>query len=255
MGAPRTTHHVRPLLAALGLVGVIPGCSRPATAPLRIAVASNFTGATEALVAAYRRGGGDSVAVSSGSTGMLYTQVTNGAPFDLFLAADTDRPARLETEHRAVPGSRITYAVGRLVLWSPDPGLVDSTGAVLTGARFRHLAIANPILAPYGAAARAVLERLGLWQRLQPRLVTGENIAQAWQFVRSGNAELGFVALAQVMAADDHGSRWLVPDSLHPPIAQQAVMLRETPAARAFLTFLRSDTARAILRQNGYDLP
>jgi molybdate transport system substrate-binding protein len=191
-----------------------------------------------------------------GSTGKHYAQIRNGAPFDAFFAADADRPMRLEQEVRIVPGSRFTYAIGQLVLWSPDAGLVDPGGAVLQSDRFRHLAIANPDLAPYGAAARSVLQALGLWDALAPKLVRGENIGQTFQFVISGNAELGFVARSQLEAPGraPAGSSWPPPRDLYPPIEQQAVLLRDSPASRAFLAFMRA-RARAIVRAYGYDSP
>lgn len=195
--------------------------------------------------------------LSSGSTGKHYAQIHHGAPFDLFLAADRERPERLEREGRAVPGTRFTYALGRLVLWSPDPELVDDQGAVLQSGGFRHLAIANPRLAPYGRAARQLLQGRGLWQRLQPRLVRGENIGQAFQFVRSGNAELGLVACSQLFGPGGElgGSRWLVPEGLYAPIEQQALLLRDTSAGRALLRYVRGPAGRAIIRRYGYALP
>ena len=174
-----------------------------------------------------------------------------------FLAADEERPALLEEKGAALPGTRFTYAVGRLMLWSPRNDLVDPEAEVLKKDGFRHLAVANPRLAPYGLAAQNVLESLGLWQILQPRLVRGENIGQTFQFVFSGNAELGFVALSQYLGLDParRGSVWLVPESMHAPIRQQAVLLVDDPIARAFLEFLQSPAAREVIRDHGYGLP
>jgi len=190
-----------------------------------------------------------------GSTGKLYAQIVNGAPFDVFLAADVERPARLEADGRAVPGCRFTYALGRLALWSRDATRVDDAGEVLRSAEFNRLAIANPRLAPYGRAAREALLALGLWEALQPRLVLGENIAQTHVFVYTGNADLGFVAWSQILAGGAGGSHWLVPAALHEPVEQQAVALRDNGPVRAFVDFLRSPDARQIIREFGYDTP
>jgi len=241
-----------PLIAvAIGLL------SAPAHAGsggnLRIAVAANFAPTLEQLAEDFRRQRPLAVTLVPGSTGKHYAQIRHGAPFDAFFAADAARPERLEQEGRIVPGSRFTYALGCLALWSPDPDRIDADGRVLAGDGFRRLAIANPRLAPYGRAAREVLEGLGLWSRLQPRLVRGENIAQAFQYVASGNAELGFVARSQVV--DRPGSRWLPAPVSHAPIVQQAVLLRDSEAGRAFLDFVRSPAARARIRAAGYGLP
>jgi molybdate transport system substrate-binding protein len=226
-------------------------------AEIRVAVASNFADAVEAISARFEARGGDKVTLIVGSTGKLYAQIRHGAPFDAFFAADADRPRLLEDEGAAVPGSRFTYAVGRLVLWSPSPGYVDPAGEVLREGDFRYLAIANPKLAPYGRAAQEVLERRGLWQALQGRTVRGENVGQAFQFVRSGNAELGLVAWSQVSRPGEPtaGSWWEVPQALYAPIEQQAVLLRDDAAARAFLAFVRGEEGRAIIRTYGYGTP
>jgi molybdate transport system substrate-binding protein len=224
---------------------------------VRIAVASNFRPAMTAAAARFEESSGHRIVLIPGSTGKHYAQIVNGAPFDAFFAADSRRPRLLESERRIVPGSRFTYAIGTLVLWSPTESLVDPAGAVLRTATFDHLAIANPELAPYGAAARQVLQALGLWEALAGRLVRGENINQAFQFVVSGNAQLGFVARAQLVNPDRarHGSAWEPPQSLYDPIAQQAVLLRDSPAARAFMSFMRSQEAGALVRRYGYDVP
>ncbi len=237
----------------MGLVVALVLC-RPSSADgVTVAVASNFRETAQVLAAEFERRSGHRVRLAFGSTGRHYAQIVHGAPFAVFLAADDERPARLEREGRAVAGSRFTYALGRLVLWSPRPGRVDGAGRVLEEGGFRRLALANPRLAPYGRAAREVLRRRGLWRRLRPRLVMGENVAQALQFVHSGNAGLGFVALAQVR--DAGGSRWEVPAQEYTPIRQQAVLLEERPAARGFLEFLRSPAGRDIIRAHGYHLP
>ncbi len=239
------------------LLVIVSGCCRalPA-AELHVAAASNFSPVLEALIPDFAARTGHRVIVSYGASGTLYAQIRNGAPFAVLLSADAQRPQRLEAEGLAVPGSRFTYALGRLVLWSPSPQRVDAAGKVLAGGEYRFLAIANPDTAPYGAAARAVLEALGLWPAVQGRLVQGENIGQTFQFVASGNAELGFVALSQTIGHG--GSRWVVPPDLYPPIGQQAVLLtagRDNPAARAFLDFLQSETARQQIAGAGYGLP
>lgn len=226
-------------------------------AEVRVAVAANFVGTLDALGKAFQAGSGHTLLVSSGSTGKLYAQIRNGAPYDVLLAADAEHPQRLEQERLAVPGSRFTYARGQLVLWSRDPGRVDADAKVLRTGSFRHLAIANPLTAPYGTAAQQALQHLGLWQTLAPRLVRGEDIGQTFQFVQSGNAELGFVALTQIqqLKAGARGSWWLVPANLYDPIEQQGVLLaraKDNAAARAFLAFLQGQRAREIIQANGY---
>ena len=224
---------------------------------VHIAVASNFTATMRMLAERFEQQSGHSVVLLPGSTGKHYAQIMNGAPFDAFFAADAERPALLEANGRIIPGSRFTYAIGKLVLWSPDPEFVDRDGAVLDRGTFRRLAIANPRLAPYGRAAQQVLEARELWQPLQPKLVRGENIAQAFQFIASGNAELGFVALSQLIqtGGDMSGSWWQVPRHLHAPIEQQAVLLSNSIAALELMTFMKSEAAHAVIRGFGYGIP
>ncbi len=233
------------------LAGDVPG--REA----RVAVAANFVPALRALAEAFEARYGGRIGIVVGSTGKLYAQIHHGAPFDALFAADERRPALLEAENRARPGSRFSYAIGRLALWSPQAGRVDSAGRVLGEGRFRHLAIANPKLAPYGRAAQQVLEGRGLWQSLRARLVRGENVGQALQFVRSGNAELGFVALSQIQRPGQvvAGSHWVVPEDLYAPIVQQAVLLTNNPLAADFLYFVQGAEGRDIIRSFGYQLP
>jgi molybdate transport system substrate-binding protein len=226
---------------------------------VQVAVAANFAGPMEKLAAQFQKDTGHKAVVASGATGKFYAQIRNGAPFEVLLSADDETPARLEAEGQAVAKSRFTYAVGRLVLWSAKANYVDATGAVLKTGDFTHLAIANPKTAPYGAAATAVIDKLGLTARLQPRLVQGENIAQAFQFASTGNAELGFVAQAQVWRDGKFtaGSGWIVPATMHAPIRQDAALLirgAKNPAAQALLDYLRTDKAKALIRAYGYEV-
>lgn len=219
-----------------------------------VAVAANFAATAEEIGELFTEATGHTVMYSFGATGQLYTQITHGAPFDVFLAADDVHPARLEAEGLTVPGSRFSYASGKLVLWSADPAMIDPEGAVLRSGAFDRLAIANPETAPYGTAAVEVLKALGVYEALQPKIVQGSSIAQAHQFVATGNAQLGFVALAQVIF-DETGSRWIVPEALYTPIVQDAVLLKKgdaNEAARAYLHFLRSPEAVAIIQRYGY---
>jgi molybdate transport system substrate-binding protein len=211
------------------------------------------------IAAAFEQDTGHKAVLSFGSTGKFYAQIKNGAPFQVLMSADDETPARLEIEGATVAGTRFTYATGRLVLWSKQAGLVDDKGTVLRGASFEHIAIADPKLAPYGAAALEALTKLGLLQVLQPKFVLGENIAQAYQFVLTGNAALGFVALSQVMAEGKlrEGSAWVVPANLHKPIQQDAVVLsggKDNPAATALMAYLKGEKVRAIIRAFGYEL-
>ena len=239
------------LLAALAA----PACAR--AGEVRVAVAANFAEPAREIARRFEQRTGHRATLSFGSSGQFYAQIANGAPFDVFLSADAERPRRLEAAGLAAPGSRFTYAVGRLVLWSRDPGRVDGEGRVLARGGFEKLAIADPTAAPYGRAAMETLRALGLHERVRGRIVQGASITQAYQFVRTGAAELGFVALSQVVS-EKGGSRWLVPARLHAPIHQQAVLLRAAarkPAARAFADFLKSDEARAVVRTYGYEVP
>ncbi len=228
-------------------------------AEVSVAVAANFTAPMQKIATAFERDTGHKALLAFGSTGRFYAQIRNGAPFQVLLAADDKTPARLEQEGLGVAGSRHTYAVGRLVLWSRQPARVDDKGDVLKTGRFERLALADPKLAPYGAAAVEVLHGLGLLQALAPKFVQGENIAQAYQYVATGNAELGFVAMSQVFADGKlvQGSAWPVPARLHTPIRQDALLLRtgkDKAAALALMAYLRSDKARAIIRSFGYDV-
>lgn len=243
----------------LSIVIVFPLVSAAHAGEVTVAVAANFAAPMQQIAAEFEQDSGHKVSLSFGGTGKFYAQIRNGAPFQVLLAADDETPARLEQEGMGVAGSRFTYAIGRLVLWSARPGFVDSKGAVLNTGRFNKLALANPKLAPYGFAAIETLTRLGLLTSLQPRFVQGENIAQAWQFASTGNADLGFVARSQVMKEGviGSGSAWLVPDSLHAPLRQDALLLargKGQPAAEALLKYLKSNKARVIVKSYGYDL-
>lgn len=224
-----------------------------------VAVATNFAEALEYLQADFERTFPHSLAVTAGSTGKLYAQIRNGAPFDVFLAADHARPALLEEQGLAEDQSRFTYAIGRLTLWSPTPGLISMDGReILDSGNFRKLAVANSDLAPYGRATREVLVALGLLEKLSTRVVTGENIGQTRALVATGNAELGFVALAYVLSPRNNspGSRWDVPQTLHAPIRQDAILLNHASsntAARDFLHYLKSTAARELIRSYGYE--
>jgi molybdate transport system substrate-binding protein len=229
-------------------------------ADVQVAVAANFARPLQRIGELFAAATGHQLKVSSGATGKFYSQIVAGAPFEVLLAADDDTPARLVAEGHAVAGTRFTYAIGRLVLWSARPGVVDAQGAVLADARIGHVAIANPKTAPYGAAALQVLTSRGLAEALAPRLVTAESIAQAYQFVATGNAQIGFVALSQLRAPGKPagGSMWLVPQHLHHELKQGAVLLaagRNNPAARELLAFLRAEAAQTIIREHGYGLP
>lgn len=235
------------------LVGVKPVMAEQ----LSVAVAANFTAAVKVIAGEFEKQTSHSVMLSFSSTGKHYAQIKNGAPFALFLAADTRRPMLLEKEKIAVPGSRYTYAQGRIVLWSPKPGFVDGEGKVLGSGDLDYLAIANPKLAPYGKAAQEVLETKALWTVLQDRIVRGENISQTFQYVDSGNADAGFIAYSQIRQPGRKikGGYWLVPQNLYSPIEQQVVMLKDTAASRQFWTFLKSDPAKRIIKGFGYGIP
>lgn len=224
---------------------------------VQVAVAANFTAPLQAIAADFEKATGHKVVAAYGATGQFYTQIKNGAPFEVFLAADDTTPARLETEGDTVKGSRFTYAIGTLALWSAKTGYVDDNGQALKDNAFRHLSIANPKAAPYGLAATQVLDKLGLTSQVKSKIVEGQNITQAYQFVSTGNAELGFVALSQVYKDGklSSGSAWIVPAQLHDPIKQDAVILgkgRDNPAATALMDYLKGPQAATILQAYGY---
>jgi molybdate transport system substrate-binding protein len=223
---------------------------------LRIAVACNFSSTLQTLASQFEQESDHEIDLIFGSSGKLYAQIINGAPFDAFFSADVLRAERLEQEGRIQPGSRFSYAYGQLVLWSPDPAQIDPELSVLSEPNFRHLAIANPSLAPYGLAAQQVLQKLSVWTSLQSHIVRGENIGQTYQFIHSGNAELGFVALSQLEPADlKQGSYWQVPEALYAPIEQQAVQLSAKSPVRDFLHYVQSADSKTVIQQSGYRTP
>jgi molybdate transport system substrate-binding protein len=248
-------HRIRVLIVSTLLAAVLIS-GRLAAEEVRIAVAANFTDVTRQIVPLFKQATGHTTRISYGSTGMLFSQIENGAPFDLFLAADTRRPIKAETEGLAVPGSRFIYARGKLVLWSAHQSAFAAGETFLKQGEFAHVAIANPATAPYGLAARQVMVHLGVWQTLQPRLVRGDSIAQTFQFVATRNADIGFVADSQVRAwKNTPGTTWIIPEDYYEPIDQAAVLLRRgenNPAARAFLEFLKRDSTRAVIERFGY---
>lgn len=245
----RTLLFVAGLLAALSVQA----------AEVNVAVASNFTAPMNAIAAEFAKDTGHRAKLSFGSSGRFYAQIKSGAPFQVVLSADDKIPAQLEREGDARGGSRFTYAIGALALWSGDPKRVDGKGEVLRRGGYARLAIANPKLAPYGKAAIETLASLGILDAVRAKFVQGENIAQTHQFVASGNAELGFVALSQIMqdGQPGSGSAWIVPDTLHAPIRQDAVLLvsgQDNPAAEALMGYLKSDKVRALIKSYGYRL-
>lgn len=244
---------IRTLAIGAGLICIAFGTAQ--AAQTNVAVAANFTDAAKEIAAAFRQKTGHDAVLSFGASGQFYTQITQGAPFQVFLSADDSRPAKLVEDGLAVPGSRFTYAIGKLVLWSKSPGVVAGA-ETLKAASFAKLSICNPAAAPYGAAAVEAMKALKLYEQLQPKLVEGATITQAYQFVETGNAEVGFVALSQ-LAGSDTGSRWVVPQDLYRPIRQDAVLLKSgagNDAANAFIGFLRGPEARAIIEKYGYVL-
>ncbi len=256
--SPRADHRaqVLRLIVLTTLLAIAPALACAAEA--RVAVAANFSAVAQRLAQQYQQQSGNQIRLSSASTGSLYAQITQGAPFDVFLSADASTPQRLVQEGFAVRASLFTYATGRLALWSRQPDKVVDGEALLRSGKFKNLAIANPQLAPYGAAAREVLQHLDRWDVVQAKLVIGENVGQGTQFVLTGNAEVGLLPLSLTLAAQRQvgGSFWPVPQAWHRPIRQCAVLLtrgRENVAAKGFLKYLASDAARQLVREQGYD--
>ncbi len=253
----RTATRVLPALLLATFAALLATAPKVRADEVSVAVAANFAGPLAKIGEGFTSATGHTLKVSAGSTGKFYSQINAGAPFEILIAADDETPKRLIAEGLAVKGSNFTYAIGRLVLWSAQPGYVDDQGAVLAAGKFMHLAIANPKLAPYGQAAMEVLKARGPADAIAPKLVTAESIAQAYQFVATGNAELGFVALSQVPPPGKPaaGSYWLVPASLYGEIRQNAVLLKtgeKNPAAAALLAYLKSAPAKAVIQAYGY---
>lgn len=240
------------------LVALVATVSNAQADEISVAVAANFTAPMKQIAEVFEKETGHKIQAAFGATGKFYAQIKNGAPFDVLLAADDETPTKLVKENAAVAGSQFTYAMGKLVLWSAKPAIVDQAGEVLKKGGFDHIAFANPKLAPYGAAAVETLKSMGVYDTLQPKVVTGESIAQTHQFVSSGNALLGFVALSQVLKDGKiEGSSWVVPAKLYSPIRQDAVILEKgkgKPAAEALMKFLKADKAKAIIQSYGYEL-
>jgi len=241
------------------LFAALLGVSLAQTAELKLAVASNFVQPAKDIAAEFEKVSGHTVSITPGATGKFYAQIVNGAPFDILLAADDEIPAKLEKEARAVTGTRFTYATGRLVLWSPKADFVDDGGQVLKSGKFAYLAMANPKVAPYGLAAVQAMQKMGVLSALEPKVVQGENIAQTYQFVVTGNAQLGFVALSQVFQNGKlkSGSGWIVPENLHDKLRQDAIVLnagKGSAAATAFMDYLKSEKVKKIISSYGYQL-
>jgi len=242
--------------AALAVTAAVPARA----AEVLVAVAANFAEVVDELKPAFEKSSGHRLQATTGSTGKLYAQIKAGAPFQILLSADAKTPELLESENAGVPGSRFTYAIGKLMLWSSNPSRIVADGAAaLTASDVRHIAIANPDLAPYGAAAREVLQALGLWDKLKSKIVMGQNIGQTHSMIATGNAQLGFIALSAVLSprATDQGSRWDVPQNLFKPIRQDAILLgagRGNDAAVAFLAFLKTPEARDVIERYGYGI-
>lgn len=249
----------RPMLFVIAMVVWMLGLPlQVLAAEVHVAVAANFTAPMKIIARNFERDTGHKAVLSLGATGQLFAQIRNGAPFAVLLAADGETPIKLEKEGLGVAGSRFTYATGRLVLWSKKPGFVDAQGEVLRSGRFDKIALANPKLAPYGAAARETLNKLGLLEQLGAKIVEGSNITQTFQFIASENADLGFVALSQVFENGTirEGSAWVIPGSMHAPIQQDAVLLnlgKDNPAALALLKYLKGEQAKMVIRSFGYE--
>lgn len=233
-------------------------CMAPVLADeVQVAVAANFSAPIEEIGKAFRKATGHQLKISTGASGKFYAQISHGAPFLVFLSADEEKPAQLEKEGLAVQGTRFTYAIGKLALWSADPALIDAKGKVLGKNQFNKIAMANPKTAPYGEAAMETLNALQLKRQIEPKIVMGENISQTYQFVATANAALGFVALSQITKDNKMigGSAWVVPEKLYSPINQDAVLLvhgKDSVAARQFLVFLKGDEALKVIKSYGY---
>ena len=246
----------QPILLAMSLAALLLFARPVHAAQAKIAIAANFAVAAKAIAVQFERDTSHQAVLIFGSTGKLYAQIYHGAPFDVFLAADQVRPQKTISQGLAIPGTQFTYAQGKIVLYSADPDLVDAVAKVLVRGKFSKLAIANPKTAPYGLAAKQVLKKLGLYDRLASKIVRGENIAQTYQFIMTGNAQLGFIAASQVVNMKS-GSKSPIPEQLYAPIKQDGVLLKHganNKAAIAFLHYLKGEKARAILTKYGYGI-
>lgn len=255
MGFPSTSVAFKSLIGMLAALAM----GSAFADEVQVAVAANFTAPIQVIAKDFEQDTGHKLVASFGATGQFYTQIKNGAPFEVFLSADDTTPAKLEQEGESVKGSRFTYAIGTLALWSAKEGYVDDKGEVLKGNTFEHLSIANPKAAPYGLAATQVLDKLGVTAATKPKIVEGQSITQAYQFVSTGNAELGFVALSQIYKEGKltSGSAWIVPANLHEPIKQDAVILnkgKDNAAAKALIEYLKGPKAAAVIKSFGYQL-
>lgn len=247
------------MIRKIALLSIVLASSSLQAAEVRVAVATNFAQPLKTIATEFEKETGHKLSITPGATGKLYAQITNGAPFEVLLAADDETPARLEKEGKAIIGTRFTYATGRLVLWSAQTDLVDEGGTILKTGSFQYLAIANPKVAPYGVAAVQTMQKLGVLSQLESKIVQGENIAQTQQFVFTGNAQLGFLALSQVVENGKlkSGSAWIVPENLHEKLRQDAVLLnpgKNSVAATALLEFMKTDKVRKIIASYGYQL-
>jgi molybdate transport system substrate-binding protein len=249
---------LRDLSAATLVLNII--CTPVYAAEVNAAVAANFAAPMERIALLFHKESGHNVKINAAASGKLYTQIKGGATYDVFLSADEELPKRLQQEGLAISGSRFVYATGRLVLWSTQPSLVDNKASVLNNGNFENLAIANPLYSPYGITAKETLTKLTMWNATQKKLKKGEDVTQTYQLAASERTELAFLPLSQIMhdGKVTTGSWWLVPQELHTPIKQSAVLLtatKEPDAAKALLSFLKSDKAKAVMRGFGYELP
>jgi molybdate transport system substrate-binding protein len=247
---------MKPLHRTIATLALIMSITTSA-AEVKVAVAANFAQTMKEISTVFEKDTGHKLAITQGSTGKLYAQISQGAPFEVFLSADDETPEKLINEGKAIAGTRFTYAIGRLALWSPNPDLVNEGGQVLKTDKFRYVAIANARVAPYGRAAVQVMQKLGVLSSIEPRVVQGESITQTFQFVSTGNAQLGFVALSQITENGKlkSGSAWIVPENMHEQLRQDAVLLnpgKDSAAATSFLNFLKSDKAKTIITAHGY---
>lgn len=231
--------------------------SNAQAAELKVAVASNFVNVLKEIAVEFQKDAGHQLAITPGATGKFYAQINNGAPFDVFLSADDETPRKLAQEGKAIASSQVTYAIGRLALWSPNPEMVDKNADILKTDKFKFIAIANAKVAPYGQAAVQTMQKLGVLTKIEPRIVQGESIAQTYQFVSTGNAQLGFVALSQILENGKikAGSAWIVPEEMHEQLKQDAVVLqscKHMSACQALMEYLKSEKVKKIMASYGY---